>query len=238
MTRYLLCGAAIAFLFSCVSGRAADLSRKAPPAAPAFNWSGFYLGVEGGGAVGRSNQIASGPFGFGSLTSTYDIRGGIVGGTVGYSVQSGPWVYGLEGDGSWMDATGGGHEIAPFTKSTIDTTTMHWLATGRGRLGWAYKDTMLYGTGGVAAAGVEAGIQTAAFGDFTNEQTRWGYAVGGGIEAKIAQGWTLKGEYLYVDFASQGYFNPAPAAGINIRSDVPVYSHILRLGLNYHFLLQ
>ena len=92
--------------------------------------------------------------------------------------------------------------------------------------------------GGVAAAGVDAGIQTVKFGNFTDEQTRWGYAVGGGIEAKIAQGWTLKGEYLYVDFSSQGYFNPAPAAGLNIRSDVPVYDHILRLGLNYHFLLQ
>jgi outer membrane immunogenic protein len=214
------------------------MPRKAPPAEPAYNWTGFYLGVEGGGAVGRSNQIAGGPLGFGSLTSTYDISGGIVGGTVGHNVQSGPWVYGLEGDGSWTDITGGGHEVAPFTKSTIDTTTMHWLATGRGRLGWAYKDTMLYATGGVAAAGVEAGIQTVKFGNFTDDQTRWGYAVGGGIEAKIAQGWTLKGEYLYVDFSSQGYFNPAPTAAINIRSDVPVYSHILRLGLNYHFLLQ
>jgi outer membrane immunogenic protein len=63
---------------------------RAPPATLAYNWSGFYLGVEGGGAVGRSNQIAGGPLGFGSLTSTYDISGGIVGGTAGYNVQSGP----------------------------------------------------------------------------------------------------------------------------------------------------
>lgn len=236
MSKCRLLTAAFGLLFaSGAPGLAADMPLKAPPAAPPYDWNGFYVGIEGGGATGRSNQIAGGPLGFGSLTNTYNVGGGLIGGTVGYNFQTGPWLFGLEADGSWADVTGGTNEIKPFTPSTVDSTAVHWLFTGRGRVGWAVKSAMLYATGGVAAAGIEADVNTVAAGNFADTQARWGAAVGGGIEGKIARGWTIKGEYLYVDFDSQSYFNPAPAPGFNIRSNVPVYDHIFRLGFNYHF---
>src|SRR6516225_6166070 len=90
---------------------AADLSRpvytKAPPPPPLYSWTGCYLGIEGGGAWGRSDQIAGGPLGFGSLSGGgYDVSGGLVGGTAGCNYQVNSWVLGVEGDMSWVDKSG------------------------------------------------------------------------------------------------------------------------------------
>src|SRR5262249_17742057 len=80
---------------------AADLPRRyEPPIAPvyvppiAYNWTGFYLGINGGGGWGHSNWDSAGNF---SLT------GGLIGGTVGYNWQQGPLVLGVEGDIDWSD---------------------------------------------------------------------------------------------------------------------------------------
>src|ERR1700684_171986 len=94
---------------------AADLNvyKAAPaPVAPPAPWAGFYVGLEGGGAFGSSNHVGGGPNDFGDTTIGYKITGGLFGGTVGYNFRSGPWVYGLEGDFSWMNVDGSAHESA------------------------------------------------------------------------------------------------------------------------------
>src|SRR6202023_2222646 len=79
----------------------ADLPTKAPiVATPMYDWSGFYVGVYGGGGFGNHNlNNALGPLGFANYTINYDSTGGIGGGEVGYNVQSGNYVIGVEGDG-------------------------------------------------------------------------------------------------------------------------------------------
>src|SRR5262249_53181454 len=83
---------------------AADLSvaplYKAPPptATPAYNWSGFYLGINGGGGWGGSTWDTN--------ATHIGTSGGLVGGTAGYNWQIGGAVVGLEGDIDWANLKG------------------------------------------------------------------------------------------------------------------------------------
>jgi outer membrane immunogenic protein len=232
--------AGLAAIFPHIAG-AADLSpiTKAPPMAPVvhYTWTGCYLGIEGGGAWGHSDQIAGGPLGFGTVTGNgYDMSGGLIGGTGGCNYQFNQFVVGLEGDMSWTDKSGSTHESALFTTTTVVGTNEHWLATVRGRLGWTPVDRwLLYVTGGFAAADVEATIATTTIGSFSDTQTRTGWTAGVGVETAFWTNWSAKLEYLHVEFSSQQYFNPSPAVGVNIRSDVPLTNDIVRGGLNFHF---
>ncbi|MGA7433394.1 MAG: outer membrane beta-barrel protein [Xanthobacteraceae bacterium] len=219
---------------------AADLPAPAPAAPPSPiavppSWTGVYLGIEGGGIVGNSNQIANGPLGFGPISSGYTVTGGLVGGTAGFNWQTGDWVFGLEGDMSWADVRGSANEAPPFTSGSVIDTKENWLATGRGRIGWTTSNSiMFFATGGFAAAAVEADIMPPTAAERSETDTRWGGTVGGGVEAKLTPNWSAKAEYLYTKFASQGYFsNPPP--GTNIRSDVPLNNNIFRFGINYAF---
>jgi outer membrane immunogenic protein len=239
-TTFALLAAAAGALFPQVTS-AADLSPivKAPPAPPIvrYSWTGCYLGVEGGGAWGHSDQIAGGPLGFGTVTgSGYDVSGGLVGGTAGCNYQVNQFVLGVEGDMSWVDKSGSAHESALFTPTVVVGTNENWLATVRGRLGWTPVDRwLLYVTGGFAAAGVEATIASPTSGNLTDTQTRTGWTAGVGIETAFWTNWTAKIEYLHVEFGSQVYFNPQPTPATNIRSDVPLTNEIVRAGLNFHF---
>ena len=123
---------------------AADLSRpapqtyyKAPVVAPAYNWSGFYLGLNGGGAFGRSTWDTTGGF---------DISGGLVGATVGYNYQFGQAVAGVEADIDWADISGSSTTNCVTGCKTSDT----WLSTVRGRLGYAADRFMPFITGTAA----------------------------------------------------------------------------------------
>lgn len=198
---------------------AADLPRgmpptKAPVFVPGYSWTGFYLGVQGGGGFGTSDWSA-----FGTDT---DVSGGFVGGTVGYNWQSGPWVFGLEGDIAWSGIKG------DFTNAACPTgceTKNTWFGTGRGRLGWAYDRWMPYVTGGVAFGEVEA---TRA-GVGSTSETNVGWTVGAGIEGAIAGNWTAKLEYLYVDLGD------VSCCGAVATGNVDFQTHMVRAGLNYRF---
>ena len=110
MKRILLAGAGVLAMASLAN--AADLPRqmysKAPPpmVAPYYNWTGFYVGINGGGAWGTSSWDSTGSF---------DVSGGMIDGTVGYNWQTGPWVLGLEGDVDWANVKGSTNVIGCVT---------------------------------------------------------------------------------------------------------------------------
>jgi outer membrane immunogenic protein len=170
---------------------AADLSRPPPPTkAPAFvppyyNWTGFYIGVNGGGGWGRST--------WSPLPGQFDTSGGLVGGTIGYNWQFGQWVWGLEGDADWSDIQGSTTGLGCGFAASC-TTRNDFLATIRGRLGFAADRWMPYATGGLAIGNIKA---SNLFGSV--DQTNAGWTAGGGIEFALASNWTAKVEYLYVD---------------------------------------
>jgi outer membrane immunogenic protein len=197
-----------------------------PGVIAAPDWSGFYLGVEGGDGFGNSRKN----FSAGTSTGDFKIDGAIGGGTVGYDKQWGNIVAGLEGDFSWSGVDG--RTSCPNRAATCETNTT-WLATVRPRIGYALGNFMPYVTGGLAAGNVNVksffnstGVEGV---DFTKTQPGW--TAGAGVELSIYANWSLKAEYLYVQFAKAN----GPSDNPPTTSTTNFNENIIRGGLNYSF---
>jgi outer membrane immunogenic protein len=215
MKRILLSGVALAALTG--SAAAADIPRrvetvtKAPAyVTPIYNWTGPYIGLNAGGGWARSSFGA--PFAGDLRTS-----GALAGVTLGYNWQAGQMVYGLESDIDWSNLRGS----TPCGATTCDVRNS-WLATVRGRLGFAVDRFMPYITGGLALGD----IRTNVAGIGSGSTTKAGWTLGGGVEFAVAAPWTVKLEYLYADLGRGG-----GVAG----TDASFRANILRAGLNYRF---
>ena len=217
----ILASAAFAAL-SAATASASDLpSRKAPAyfasPAPVFTWTGFYVGLNAGAAI-RADQSANNGsyytgyglpyYGYGASSSSNVAF--IGGGQLGYNLQTGPVVFGLEADFDYRSGFGKGG----------------FLGTARGRLGYAFNDAwMLYATGGLAYGNT---FNDNSYLFNSSNSMRIGYAVGGGVEYAVSRNWSIKGEYLFTDLgrSNLSYYGVAPQ-----RSQ----SHLVRLGVNYRF---
>jgi outer membrane immunogenic protein len=179
MAKLLLVGAAF-FSAQIIPALAADMAPlDKGPIAPAFDWTGIYLGADIGGAW--STIRASG-------LGTNDASSVIGGLYAGYNWQFAPgWLIGIEGDSSWADLT------VPAGSGDVN-----WIATLRGRLGWTpWATTMVYFTGGPAWSTISTpGVDT-----LPATQTKSGWVVGGGVEwAPWANNWLARAEYLNYGF--------------------------------------
>jgi outer membrane immunogenic protein len=214
---------AVAALVVAQSATAADLSvaplYKAPPPAlaPAYNWSGFYLGVNGGGGWGHSYWDTS--------ADRVGLSGGLAGGTAGYNWQFGNAVLGIEGDIDWANLKGtNSSTLCPAGCSTSDT----WLSTVRGRAGYAFGGVLPYVTGGLALGDIRAATPGFAGASETNA----GWTAGGGIEFGLTGNWSAKAEYLYVDL---GRFNCGVSCNGLPTDNVSMHDNVVRAGVNYRF---
>jgi outer membrane immunogenic protein len=209
---------ALALVSTVGAANAADLPRreamptKAPIYAPIYNWTGAYVGINGGGGWGRSDTSA--PFASGSFNTS----GAVLGGTLGYNYQVGQTVFGLEGDVDWSNVRGSTTCGAGFSCETKNS----WLATARGRVGYAFDRVMPYVTGGLAVGDIKSSV--AGIGSST--QTKAGWTLGGGVEAAIAGPWTAKVEYLYADLGRGSSM---------LGSDTKFNTSLVRAGVNYRF---
>jgi outer membrane immunogenic protein len=220
MKRILLASAGVLAMVGLIgSAHAADLPRqmvaKAPVYAPYYNWTGLYVGINGGGAFGSSSWDSTGSF---------DVSGGMIGGTVGYNWQFGTWVVGLEGDIDWANIKGTTRTGCLTGCSTENT----WLGTARGRLGYSFDRWMPYITGGAAFGDVQASHP--GFTGMTNTQVGW--TVGAGVEFAIASNWTAKVEYLHYDLGS---FNCGMNCNGFVNDNVKFSADAIRGGVNFRF---
>jgi outer membrane immunogenic protein len=193
---------------------------KAPPPyilpEPVFaTWSGFYVGVNGGYGFGKadwSNPVVSlSPQGF------------VVGGTLGYNLQTGIWVWGLEGDVDYASVK----DSADGCSAGSCETRANWMGTARMRVGYAgWNNVLPYITGGGAIGGLKA---SSALGSAS--KTQFGWTAGAGLEYAIMSHWSAKVEYLYTDLGSVDC-NVCAAAGANT---VDFTTNQVRAGLNYRF---
>jgi outer membrane immunogenic protein len=210
--------------FAATAAVAADLPRGVPARAPAayvpvgYNWTGFYVGINGGYGWGRSNWSAYG--------SNTNLSGGMVGATAGYNWQAlgSPWVFGLEGDIDWTNIKGSFVNVACPTGCQ---TKNSWLGTVRGRVGYAWDRVMPYVTGGLAVGDVKA--TQAGFAGVS--ETKAGWTAGAGIEAALAGNWTAKVEYLHVDLGGV----TCGALSCALPSRVGFHANEVRAGVNYRF---
>ncbi len=220
---------------------AADLYRPAPSYSPAavraaYDWSGFYLGGNIGGAWSKSrHEFTAGGVTVASHDSSHS---GVIGGLqAGYNWQSGALVLGIETDiqatgvkGNIGTLSGGGYSVSADEK-------LPWLGTIRGRAGYAADNWLFYVTGGYAYGRVKNtttwtdGVNTASF---TANHTRSGWTLGTGLEWAFARNWSAKLEYLYVDLG-KNTTNYGAAGLAGLVETNRVHTNIVRVGVNYQF---
>ncbi len=216
---------------------AADLPQPPPPQAPAayvpvvmpvYNWGGIYVGINGGWGFGSAKWTATGNGT--SVSGSDNDNGGVVGGTLGANWQINALVLGVEGDWDYSGVNTGTSGTVCSTFGTCQTGN-NWLATLRGRVGYAVDRVLFYGTGG----GVFANAQTTINGNQTSHNQS-GWTAGLGVEVAFAENWTGKVEYLYADLGSQsvsctiGLCAPGP---VNINASLT--ESLVRVGVNYKF---
>ena len=210
--------ASISAMGSVGTAFAADMQVKAPIEAPAYNWSGFYLGVNGGFGWGRNDtdftgapqnapgndlisRVFDGPLNFAPITRSQviDSQGAFGGAQFGYNWQfAGLWVGGFEADIQASDLHGNFTRIAPLVPLTLSAEQkLDWFGTARGRLGYLVNGRVLvFGTGGLAYAetDVSANFFSNGFGGATNPTSTIACVVGArclaGQSSNTSAGWT------------------------------------------------
>ncbi|WP_298245109.1 outer membrane beta-barrel protein [uncultured Bradyrhizobium sp.] len=227
----LLAAVSLVALSATAPALAADLAARPYTKAPAmvaaiYDWSGFYIGINGGGGSSHAKWDL---VGFGR-DGSHDATGGTVGGQIGYRWQSGQFVFGVEGQGNWADFSGS-HvgAISGFTNSTkIDS---FGLITGQ--VGYAWNNVLLYVKGGAAVVGTKYDASLAGVSLASANDTRWGGTVGAGLEFGFAPNWSVGAEYnhIFLGGNDRNLTGPAGVLAVNVKQDVDM--GLVRL--NYKF---
>ncbi len=193
----LLVTASVVALGAAVPAFGADLAARtytkaAPMVAAIYDWSGFYVGINGG--WGSSHNC----WNFAGVTpeGCHDATGGTIGGQVGYRWQMGQLVFGLEGQGNWADLSGS--NVSQAFPGFSNQTKVNAFGLFTGQIGYAFNNVLLYAKGGAAVTGnsyrvfsVPTGVLAASAAD----DTRWGGTIGAGVEVGFAPNWSVGVEY-------------------------------------------
>jgi outer membrane immunogenic protein len=188
--------------FGATAASAADLPQryyKAPPpvAAAVYDWSGFYVGGNAGYGSGRDCRTN---VNFGTSLGCYNPDGAVAGGQVGYRWQyMTNWVFGVEAMGDWADLHGSTQNLLDPTNRIASRTDAFGLFTGQ--IGYAWNNVLLYAKGGAAVVDQRfdyvSNVANAVFAS-TGYDTRWGGAVGAGVEYGFAPNWSVAAEYNHI----------------------------------------
>jgi len=266
MKKLLLTGFALAALAFGGPAFAADMPTKAPlEVPPPFSWTGWYVGVNGGGAWGRSHDRTTtvfSPTGYFAASSVpaiaaagdqhVDFSGGTAGGQIGYNLQAGHGLVGLEADFGWLGLSGSQTTSALYpccapTGFTINSNVKtDWLFTLRPRFGFVADNWLFYFTGGLAVSEIKANwiftdtfataLETASL-----SNTKAGWTAGLGAEYAFAGRWSAKLEWLHIDLGSATVsstnltaFTPPIAFPSNVFThSANLVSDVVRVGINY-----
>jgi len=254
--RRIVIAAATAGLFVVSHVHAADMRMpvKAAPVmvAAAPDWSGFYLGLFAGYGWGRAEATAPYDSGTGFFYNflgsgyAFDANGFFGGGTVGYNIQSGAIVYGLEGEVGYLGLKGSAIEPNDLPASADTTTRFKSDVYGAiyGRLGVAAGAALFYGKGGVAFLNAKASTVDPCAGtpgcgtttlNMAGDKLMVGWSAGGGFEWMFAPGWSAKAEYAYFDFGKVDVAGTSSVPGEFYRQSVDVTAHTAKVGINYRW---
>jgi outer membrane immunogenic protein len=234
MKKYLLGTVALVALGMTAPASAADMAArpytKAPPpiAVAIYDWSGFYIGANGGG--GWSDKCWDvtnfrGPVAPVRAEGCHDASGGVVGGQVGYRWQAAGWVFGLEAQGDWADLKAS--NVSLFVPVWTNNSKIEAFGLFTGQVGYAWNNVLWYAKGGAAVTDDKYRGTVTATGTLFDSasETRWGGVVGTGLEFGFAPNWSVAVEYDHlfmghrdVTFTSAGVLAGIPA-GAPFRTD-------------------
>jgi outer membrane immunogenic protein len=263
--------------------------KDGPVYEPVTSWTGFYVGINGGYGwnakrgeatanafdtdIFDTTPLPQRPIGFAaagaetfisSSRASLDSNGGFGGGQIGYNLQRGHLVFGIESDlqGSGIGGNARTTTIQTDVQNAPDVVTsvsahssLDWFGTVRGRLGYAFDRTLIYGTGGFAFGGVSDRLTSSVEFNSTgtsspasakSDATRTGYVLGGGLEYALTPAWSLKAEYQYLNLGTSSLSTATvqndssdpfggPETGSGTLKVDHTY-HTVRAGLNYHIL--
>jgi outer membrane immunogenic protein len=205
----------------------------------AVNWTGPHLGINLGAGSGNVSGSYSGTLFSFSVTGQPVVEfgtSGILGGAqIGYDLQNGNWVFGIEGDIDASGISGSGQQFSGGGTTVDASSKLNWLGTFRGRLGYAFDQWLLYATGGIAFGNntvtvVATGTNT---GTAKDSQTHVGWTLGLGGEYRLNQQWSIGGEYRYVDLGSRTYTDDVNIPGGSAR--VRLTDNVFLAKINYHW---
>lgn len=172
--------------------------------APAFSWTGFYIGAHGGYAGGNFLPATVTP----GLATNVALKGGIGGVQAGYNFQFAQhWLAGVEQDISFGNINGSQSQLAP--NPTINAST-NYSGTVRERFGYVWDQLLLYETAGVAWANNKVDLQFAGSPTLSETHLQLGVVLGAGLEWAIDPNLSVKVEYLYSYLAKEQYFSASP----------------------------
>jgi outer membrane immunogenic protein len=275
--RRLVVAASLAAASLADTALAADMATRAPVApapiavvAP-FSWTGFYIGATAGAAWSKADVSLNAVNGSSALYAPSQIPGlnaigspsisgtdAIFGGKLGYNQQWGSFVIGLEGDISSFRfnesaaTTGNPFTVvlppaAPNFASFNTNVTTSWLATLRGRVGFAAGRALFYGTGGAAFANVGFsnsyhGHSPSGAGDefeaSSASETKTGWTAGGGVDYALTNNWIVSAEYMHIDLGSidaSGTVTTGNSNTATMNFSTKLRSDLVRGGVSYKF---
>ena len=207
---------------------AAPFYTKAPAIPAFYNWAGFYAGLNAGGASSHNcwtlTGIAGVPPAPALSEGCHNATGGLAGGQLGYRWQASNWIFGVEAQGDWANLTGSSPSLLVLPGSTAtNQSKTDALGLFTGQAGYAWNSVLWYVKGGAAVTHDKyRGIATATGFAFDQaSETRWGGALGTGLEWQFAPGWSVGVEYDHLFMGNHGvtFTSLTPPLGIATRSE-------------------
>jgi outer membrane immunogenic protein len=240
MKKFLLGTVGLLALGMGAPASAADMAVKAPPPAPMlapmYNWSGFYIGANGGWGQSRNCWDFVDPFGVAFAEGCNSRSGGLVGGQIGYRWQANQWVFGVEAQGDWADLSS--TRVSLFDPTFSIRTKTDGIGLFTGQIGYAWNQALFYVKGGAAVTSNRFSILENVFGTelAAASATRWGATVGVGFEYGFTPNWSFGVEYnhLFMGDANNSFTSPAFVAGV-LNSRISQDVDLVTLRLNYRF---
>jgi outer membrane immunogenic protein len=244
MKKFLLGTVGLVALGVAAPASAADLAArpytKAPPPmiAAAYDWSGFYIGANGGWGTSR-NRWDILDSGFVLPEGSHDADGAVAGGQIGYRWQAASWVFGLEAQYDWSDMRGSriSNQFVLLPGDVTDRTRIRSFGLFTGQVGYAWNNALLYVKGGAAVTDNRFDHRftgTNVIIDSSSE-TRWGAAAGVGVEYGFTPNWSVAVEYdhLFMGNRDINFVLPGGVLStvVNVRQDVD----LITARINYRF---
>jgi outer membrane immunogenic protein len=243
MKKFLLATVGLVALVNMVApASAADMAVKAPPPAPAYvapiyNWTGFYIGANGGWGESHNCVDFLDVTGVAVAQGCRDRSGGVVGGQFGYRWQASQWVFGLEAQGDWADLSNQRVSLAIPALSIRTKTSGIGLFTGQ--IGYAWNASLFYFKGGAAVTDNRLSIlDTASNTELLGQSaTRWGGTVGVGWEYGFAPNWSAGIEYdhLFMGHANNSFTSTNVNLTRFVNDRISQDVDMVTLRINYRF---